>query len=259
MICEEVVGSGSASAAVRTPGVHRFFFYPSMQHLMKSGLSHPATPLVHGAEILTILTSPSHLGPYLYPRHPSRFSLFHPSPQYGTNCLASTCHSQYITEATRPEGAQEEPKDMLTALPPLPETSVSRASPVTPIPKDPTPHTEGRLLQGRYTVPHKDFSGNLISAGRFSRTCPSSRREAQCRELKKKGGDPARERRLRTGLRLSGAQGSTEIERGCRLCLAWKAATLGWVLRLGKACVSEISGPDDLRSRGYVILAGTRD
>lgn len=100
-----------------------------------------------------------------------------PSPQYGTNCLASTCHSQYITEATRPEGAQEEPKDMLTALPPLPETSVSRASPVTPIPKDPTPHTEGRLLQGRYTVPHKDFSGNLISAGRFSRACPSSRRE----------------------------------------------------------------------------------
>lgn len=36
-----------------------------------------------------------------------------------------------------------------------------------------------------------------------------------------------------------------------------EGSCLGWDLRLGKACVSKISGPDDLSCKDSVILAGS--
>lgn len=36
-----------------------------------------------------------------------------------------------------------------------------------------------------------------------------------------------------------------------------EGSCLGWDLRLGKACVSKISGPDDLSCKGFMILAGS--
>lgn len=56
-----------------------------------------------------------------------------------------------------------------------------------PWPHSQVPNTPYRMqdLAGNRNHLHKEFSGNLIQAGGFSRACPSSRREAQYTEFQK--------------------------------------------------------------------------